>query len=205
MDQTLAFIKQHWLKLITGTVLVILISAIAILSVITFRQNKRIIYLDNSVNAKNTELAEIKSLLSKTEEGRKQLEGIKVSLEQDKTKLTEDNSKLNEKANAIQADLDAKQASLAQATNDLAAKQSALTKAQRGIALFDSVKTQFDQYNVNLQKAGENILNAIAAENMGDDASAQNYINQAQSYSSKSTANYNQIISILNKIKSGNY
>ena len=229
--KTVKDIRRHPLVYVGALIIIIVI--IALLSVGYALANKSLKSERNMVARLNTslqksanELSALKDTLSKTEEGKKQLETAKAQVEEQNKQLDERATTAERTVMDVKADLkDAekqlsnKQTELASATSDLRNKQAELDgissdlrskqldldKAKRGISKFDQAQTLVESYNTSSNRLISLIVSMYGEALNNNFSNTQGYIDQIGSELSNNKNTYDQIKTIFDGIKSGNY
>ena len=220
---TVKEIKRHPVLYIAGTI-ILLITSIT-LGVIVYAQNNMLKNEQTITNELNYQLEQskkeydaLKDNLSKTEEGKKQLETAKAQADADKTKLEGENQQLGKRvssaeqqANQVkttlattQRDLEAKRNDLYKIKSELDAKQTEITKINRCVTLFASGKELFERYDDQSGSATINLINAQNAFSEGNGILGKTYLDQAEELLRNAEFSYDQLQKIFTKVQSGN-
>lgn len=117
----------------------LLVIALGTVSYLAYTLNTNLTQTRQDLQNKSANLENIETLLSQTEEGRKQLESLNQSLDKKATSAQKEADKANDQLDDANKELKAQEAKLAQVNAQLA-------KAKRGIALFDSARSYYNQF-----------------------------------------------------------
>ncbi|MBI3260822.1 hypothetical protein HYZ64_00410 [Candidatus Berkelbacteria bacterium] len=150
-------------------------------------------------------LDKTKTDLEKTLSDKKQLEEKVLTQEKSQVEVKAELTKTQLDLTKTQQSLEAKKTELSQLAKDLTGKQAEIDKAKRGLALFETMKSDLDQYQKFKVDALNKSLASISAQNNGDFTQAQSLLGEAAT-ATKSANTYNdKVQDTISKIKSGNY
>lgn len=158
-----------------------------------------------SRTAAQSNLDKTKTDLENTRTEKKQLEEKVSTQEKSQTQVRSELTKTQSELTKTQQNLEDKKAELSQLSKNLTGKQAEIDKAKRGLALFDTMKSDLDQYQKFKVDALNKSLASISAQNNGDFTQAQSLLGEAAA-ATKSANTYNdKVQDTINKIKSGTY
>ena len=160
---------------------------------------------EQSATATKSDLSKTQTQLDKTKQEKVSLEAKLSTQEKNQTQIKSELTKTQSDLTKTQQSLDTKKTEFDKLSKDLTVKQAEIDKAKRGLALFDTMKSDLDQYQKFKVDALNKSLASISAQNNGDFTQAQNLLGEAAT-ATKSANSYNdKVQDTINKIKTGNY
>ena len=150
-------------------------------------------------------LDKTKTDLEKTRSDKKQLEEKVSTQEKSQAQVKAELIKTQLDLTKTQQSLEAKKTELSQLSKDLTGKQEEIDKAKRGLALFETVKSDLDQYQKFKVDALNKSLASISAQNNGDFTQAQSLLGEAATATKAANSYNDKVQDTISKIKSGNY
>jgi len=171
----------------------------------TKKLKERLQNAEQSAAATKSNLSKTQTELDKTKQEKTTLEEKLSTQEKSQTQIKSELTQTQSDLAKTKQSLDAKKTELVKLTKDLTGKQAEIDKAKRGLALFDNVKSDLDQYQKFKVDALNKSLASISAQNNGNFTEAQSLLGEAAT-ATKSANGYNdKVQDTINKIKTGNY
>ena len=201
--------KRPLVYLIMSVVVIIIVIGLSVglaLANKSLKEQRNIVSgLNLDLQKKGNELTALQDNLSRTEEGRKQLEQAKSQVEAENQQLDTRATSAEQAASKAKSDLAKTQANLSAKQALLASTNDQLSKAQRGVALFDQAKGLFDTFDTNSRSIVDAILSWDTDISNGNYSTGDYWNGIVNSSAGKAVKARDDITSLFNRIKSGNY
>lgn len=197
-SKTFTGIRTFFSKFGLALIISLLVIAVGTVSYLAYTLNSSLDQTKNDLQAKSADLQSLQAALNQTEEGRKQLEAANKTLGAKATSAEKEADKANEQLDDANKDLKAQEAKLAQVN-------AQLTKAKRGIALFDSAKSYYNNFVKYMGLSVGYVFAIQEAQSNGDDATANHYLDLLEASAAKVDYYDAKLNSVFSKLKSGKY
>ncbi len=154
-----------------------------------------------STNEKLSNLGNADNLAGASTELRAQIEALNIEL----VALNEQKTTLTDEITKDGADLAAIEKKLKTTNDQYVAKKAELDRANRGIAKFAQLKTEFNSYKTNSSKLSSYLTTGAAYFALGNYEGLENIALNVMSLIPQVKSDIEQIETLINEIESGNF